>query len=158
MVQPVPQGYHTVTPHLVVRDATRALEFYKQAFGAEIKGVMPGPDGKIMHAVMQIGDSIVMLNDEMPEYGSLSPLSTGGTSVTLHIYVEDVDALFKKATSAGAKTTMPLMDQFWGDRYGKVSDPFGHHWSLGTHIRDMTAEEMEEAQKEAMAQMAKKSA
>jgi len=156
MAQPIPKGFHTVTPHLVVRDAARALEFYKQAFGAEIQGVMPGPDGKIMHAAMKIGDSMVMLNDEMPEYGALSPQSTGGSSVTLHLYVEDVDSLFKKVTAAGAKTTMPLMDQFWGDRYGTVTDPFGHHWSLATHTRDLTMDEMQKGQEEAMARMQEK--
>lgn len=156
MAQPIPKGFHTVTPHLVVRDAARALEFYKKAFGAEVKDVMPGPGGKIMHAVMKIGDSLVMLNDEMPEMGSLSPQSVGGSSVTLHLYVDDVDALYKKAAAAGVTTTMPVMDMFWGDRYGTVTDPFGHHWSLGTHIRDMTMEEMQKAQEEAMAQMQKK--
>jgi PhnB protein len=153
MAQPIPQGYHTVTPHLVVRDAERALEFYKRAFGAEIQGVMHGPGGKVMHAVMKIGDSFVMLNDEMPEMGSLSPQSLGGSSVTLHIYVDDVDALYKKASAAGATTTMPVMEMFWGDRYGKVVDPFGHHWSLATHTRDLTMDEIQQGQEEAIAQM-----
>ncbi|HTR67395.1 MAG TPA: VOC family protein [Terriglobales bacterium] len=154
MAHSVPQGFHSVTPHLVVRDAARALEFYKQAFGAEVKGVMHEPGGRIMHAVMQIGDSLIMLNDEFPEMGTLSPQSTGGSGVTLHIYVDDVDALYKKATAAGVMTTMPVMDMFWGDRYGKVKDPFGHHWSLATHTRDLSQEEIQKGQEEALARMA----
>jgi len=156
MAQPIPPGFHTVTPHLVVRDAARALEFYKQAFGAEVQGIMHEPSGRIMHAVIKIGDSLIMLNDEFPEMGTLSPQSVGGSSVTLHIYVANVDALYQKATAAGAKTTMPVMDMFWGDRYGKVTDPFGHHWSLGTHTRDLTVEETQKGQEEAMARMQQK--
>jgi PhnB protein len=152
--QAVPQGFHTLTPHLVVRDADRAIEFYQKAFGAELQGgVARGPDGKVMHAQLRIGDSFLMLNDEMPEYGSLSPLSGGSSSVTIHIYTPNVDAAFDRATSAGAKVSMPLMDQFWGDRYGSVTDPFGHKWSLATHVKDLSPEEMKKEMDEAFAKM-----
>src|SRR5437870_2833393 len=137
----IPEGYHTLTPHLVVRDGTRATEFYKQAFGAEIRGIHYGPDGKsVMHAEVKIGDSILMLSDEFPQMGVLSPQSRGGTSVTIHMYIEDADAAFNRAVSAGATVTMPLMDAFRGDRYGQVVDPFGHLWSLGTHTQDLASE------------------
>jgi uncharacterized glyoxalase superfamily protein PhnB len=154
-VQAVPKGYHTLTPYLTVRDAERAIEFYKQAFGAEVKGAMKGPDGKIMHAELRIGDSLFMLADEFPEFGSLSPKSTGGAGMGLHIYIEDVDSAFDRAVKAGATVEMPVADMFWGDRYGKLADPFGHKWSIGTHIQDMSAEEIEEAQSEFMKQMPK---
>jgi PhnB protein len=151
----IPEGYRTITPYMTVRDAARAIEFYKQAFGAEEKGVMKGPDGKIGHAELRIGDSIIMLGDEFPEFGSLSPQSTGGVGMGLHIYIEDVDSAFDRAVKAGATVEMPVADMFWGDRYGKLVDPFGHKWSIGTHKRDVTMEEMEEAQKEFMKQMPK---
>ncbi|MGC1452068.1 MAG: VOC family protein [Candidatus Sulfotelmatobacter sp.] len=125
-VKPIPEGYHTLTPYLTVRDAVRAIEFYKQAFGAQERGVMKGPDGKVMHAELKIGDSIIMLGDEFPEYGALSPQSTGGAGLGLHIYVDGVDAAFDRAVKAGARVDMPVSDQFWGDRYGKLTDPFGH--------------------------------
>ena len=152
-VKAVPAGFHTLTPHLTVRDADKALEFYKNALGAEVLQVARMPDGKVLHASLKIGDSMLMLNDEFPEYGGLSPLSTGGTGVTIHIYTENVDAAFDRAVSAGAQVKMPLMDQFWGDRYGIVADPFGHKWSLATHVKDMSPEEMQQAQEEAMAKM-----
>jgi len=152
-VKAVPPGFHTLTPHLTVRDADKALEFYKNALGAEILNVARMPDGKVLHASLRIGDSMLMLNDEFPEMGGLSPLSTGGAGVTIHIYTENVDAAFNRAVSAGAQVKMPLMDQFWGDRYGIVGDPFGHSWSLATHIKDLSPEEMERAQEEAMAKM-----
>lgn len=152
-VQPIPPGFHTLTPHLTVRDADKALEFYKNALGAEVLNVARTPDGKVMHAMLRIGDSPLMLNDEFPEMGGLSPLSTGGSGVTIHIYTENVDQAFHRAVSAGAKVKMPLMDQFWGDRYGIVTDPFGHSWSLATHIKDMSPEEMQRGQDEAMAKM-----
>ncbi len=152
-VKAVPPGFHTLTPHLTVRDADKALEFYKNALGAEILNVARMPDGKVLHASLRIGDSMLMLNDEFPEMGGLSPLSTGGTGVTIHIYTEDVDAAFNRAVSAGAQVKMPLMDQFWGDRYGMVADPFGHNWSLATHIKDISQEEMQHEQDEAMAKM-----
>jgi PhnB protein len=154
-VKAIPDGYHTLTPYITVRDAARAIEFYKQAFGAVEKGVMKGPDGKVMHAELRIGDSLFMLADEFPQYGSLSPLSTGGSGMGLHIYVEDVDSAFDRAVKAGAKTEMPVTDMFWGDRYGKLADPFGHKWSIATHKRDMSREEMDdEMKKMAMPQSA----
>jgi PhnB protein len=152
-VKAVPTGFHTLTPHLTVRNADKALEFYKNALGAEILHVARMPDGKVMHASLRVGDSMLMLNEEFPEYGGLSPLSVGGTGVTIHIYTEDVDAAFNRAVSAGAQVKMPLMDQFWGDRYGMLADPFGHKWSIATHIKDMSPEEMQRAQDEAMAKM-----
>jgi len=153
-VQPIPQGFHTLTPHLTVRNAEQAIEFYKKAFGAELVGdVARAPNGKVMHALLRIGDSNLMLNDEMPEAGALSPLSDGGSPVTIHIYTNNVDAAFDRATSAGVKVKMPLMDQFWGDRYGVVSDPFGHQWSLATHVKDLSPDQMKVAMDEAMAKM-----
>jgi len=154
-VKAVPPGFHTLTPHLVVRNAEQALEFYKNAFGGEVFHVAHMPDGKVMHASLRIGDSMLMLNDEFPDYGTLSPLSTGGSAVTIHIYTENVDAAFNRAVSAGAQVKMPLADQFWGDRYGVVADPFGHKWSLGAHIKDMLPEEMQREQDRAMAAMKK---
>jgi PhnB protein len=155
-VKAIPDGFHTITPHLTVRDANRAIEFYKQAFGAEVLHVAPAPGGKVLHAALKIGDSMLMLNDEFPEYGgTLSPLATGGTAVTLHIYLENVDAAFERAVSAGATVKMPLMDQFWGDRYGTLMDPYGHRWSLATHTRDMSQDEMQEEQAKAFAKVPK---
>jgi len=144
-VKPVPDGMHTVTPHLVCEGAADAITFYKQAFGAVELGRLPGPQGKLMHAMLRIGDSAVMLVDEFPEYGSFGPKSLKGSPVTIHLYVEDVDATVKRAVAAGAKITMPVDDMFWGDRYGKIEDPFGHHWSVATHIRDVSPEEMQAA-------------
>jgi len=146
--QAIPPGFHTLTPHLIVRNAAQAIEFYQKAFGAELLGKMLTPDGKVMHAALKVGDSMLMLNDEFPEWGALSPLSSGGSGVTIHIYLENVDAAFGRAISAGAAVKMPLMDQFWGDRYGIVTDPYGHHWSMATHVRDMSPEEMAEAMKQ----------
>jgi len=149
-VKPIPEGYHTLTPFLTVRDAVSAIEFYKQAFGAVERGVAKGPDGKIMHAELKIGDSIIMLSDEYPEFGSLSPLSTGGTGMGLHIYIDGVDAAFDRAVKAGARVDMPVMDQFWGDRYGKLTDPFGHKWSIATHTKDLSMDEMKRGMDEAL--------
>jgi uncharacterized glyoxalase superfamily protein PhnB len=155
-VKAIPDGYHTITPHLTVRDANRALEFYKKAFGAEVLHVAPAPGGKVMHAALKIGDSILMLNDEFPEYGGdRAPTAAAGSGVALHIYLENVDAAFERALSAGATVKMPLMDMFWGDRYGTVIDPFGHKWSLATHNRDMSQEEMQAEQEKAFAKMPK---
>ena len=155
-VKAVPEGFHTITPHLTVRDANRAIEFYKDAFGAQVLNVAPGPGGKVLHAAIKIGDSIVMLNDEFPEFGGqLGPSATAGSPVALHIYLDNVDAAFERAVSAGATVKMPLMDQFWGDRYGVVTDPFGHRWSLATHTRDMSPEEMQREQEKAFAKMPK---
>jgi PhnB protein len=154
-VQAIPKGYHTITPYMTVRDAARAIEFYKQAFGAKEQGVMKGPDGKVMHAELVIGDSIIMLADEFPEFGSLSPQSTGGSGTGLHIYIDDVDSAFDRAVKAGATVEMPVADMFWGDRYGKLRDPFGHKWSIGTHKADLSMEEMKKGMDEAMAKMPK---
>src|SRR5258708_19564898 len=129
-VKPVPDGYHTLTPFLTVRDAARAIEFYKQAFGAVDRGAMKGPDGKIMHAEMMIGDSIIMLSDEFPEFGALSPQSTGGAGMGLHIYLDGVDAAFDRAVKAGAAVEMPVMDQFWRHRYGNLKHPLAHPSSI----------------------------
>jgi PhnB protein len=147
-VKPVPDHLRTVTPHLVCGGAADAIEFYKKAFGAKEMMRAPGPDGKIMHAAIQIGDSMVMLVDEYPEWNSFSPKTLKGTPVTIHLAVENVDAFSKRATDAGAKVIMPVQDMFWGDRYGVVEDPFGHHWSVATHIRDVTPEEIQKAMQE----------
>jgi len=155
-VKPVPDGYHTLTPFLTVRDAARAIEFYKQAFGAEERGVAKDPTGKVMHAELKIGDSIIMLSDEYPEFGSLSPQSIGGSGMGLHIYLDGVDAAFDRAVKAGAQVEMPVMDQFWGDRYGRLSDPFGHKWSIGTHVRDMSQDEIKKGMDEALAKTEEK--
>jgi PhnB protein len=155
-VKPVPEGYHTLTPFLTVRDAARAIEFYKQAFGAQERGVAKDPNGKVMHAELKIGDSIIMLSDEYPEFGSLSPQSIGGSGMGLHIYLDGVDAAFDRAVKAGAQVEMPVMDQFWGDRYGKLRDPFGHNWSIGTHIKDMSQDEMKQGMDEALAKAEQK--
>ncbi len=144
-VQPIPEGMRTVTPHLICDGAAEAIEFYKTAFGAVELSRLPGADGKVMHASIRIGDSVIMLNDEAPQWGAFGPKSLKGSPVTLHLYVEDADAVFAQAVQAGATSTMPLEDMFWGDRYGKVEDPFGHHWSIATHVRDVTPEEMQKA-------------
>ena len=149
----VPEGYHTLTPHLTVRDAARAIEFYQKAFGATVLGISHGPGGKIMHAALKMGDSIFMLNDEFPGWGTLSPLATGGSGVAIHVYLENVDAAWERAVSAGATVKMPLMDAFWGDRYGQVKDPFGHTWSLATHIQNLSADEIRKGQDAAMGKM-----
>jgi len=148
-VKPIPDGMHSITPHLVCADAARAMEFYKQAFDAVELARLPGPEGKLLHALMRIGDSPFMLVDEFPDWGALGPKALKGSPVTLHIYVEDVDALMSRAVAAGAKVTMPVDDAFWGDRYGQVEDPFGHHWSMATHVRDLSPEEIQAAAKEA---------
>jgi uncharacterized glyoxalase superfamily protein PhnB len=147
-VNPIPEGMRTVTPHLICAGAAEALDFYVRAFGAEELSRMPGPDGQIMHASLRIGDSVIMLNDENPEWGALGPKALKGSPVTIHLYVDDADAFFERAVAAGAKVTMPLDDMFWGDRYGKMEDPFGHQWSVGTQIREVTAEEMQKAMAE----------
>ena len=148
-VNPIPEGFRTVTPYLVVSDSNAAIDFYKKAFGAEERFRMTTPDGsKVVHAEITIGDSVVMLSDEFAEMGSKSPVSYGGTPVSVHLAVEDVDAWFARATEAGATVTMPLEDMFWGDRYGRIADPFGHSWSIATHIKDATEEEMDAALKQ----------
>ena len=141
-VKPVPEGYHSVTPYLVVNDAAEAISFYQRAFGAKEIMRMDGAQGKISHAEIRIGDSIVMLADEMPGGGAKAPLSLGGTSAGIFVYVEDADKTFRQATSAGAEIEMPLADMLWGDRYGKLTDPFGHSWHIATHKEDVSQEEM----------------
>jgi|GraSoiStandDraft_50_1057286.scaffolds.fasta_scaffold82255_3 PhnB protein len=153
-VNPIPKGYHTVTPYLVLDDASRAIEFYKKAFGAQEIMRMQGPPGKIAHAEIKIGDSPVMISDEMPGASDRSPKSLGGSGVGIFLYVDNVDSVFNQAVSAGAKAEMPPQDMFWGDRFGKLVDPFGHHWALATHVEDVAPEEMEKRGKEAMAKMA----
>jgi PhnB protein len=150
--QPIPPGHENLIPHLVCSPCAEAIEFYKKAFGAEEITRMPDPRGpRIMHAAIRIGSSFVFLNDDFPEASggkSLSPLALKGTPVTLHHYVEDCDAAIKRATDAGAKVLMPAADMFWGDRYGIVTDPFGHQWSFATHIKDLTPSQMQAAMKE----------
>ena len=153
-VKPIPEGYHTATPYLTVRDAARAIDFYKRAFGAQEIVRMDGPQGKIGHAELKIGDSMIMLSDEMPMGGTRSPQTLGGTTAAIFLYVKDVDAAFKQATSAGAKVEAPLADMFWGDRFGKLTDPFGHSWAMATHKEDVAPEEMAKRSREAMAKMA----
>jgi len=154
LTKPIPDGYHSVTPTLTVRGAADAIEFYKKAFGAQEMMRFPGPDGKtIMHAEIKIGDSRIMLNDEFPQMKCMSPQSVGGASSGIFLYVENADATFNKAVSAGAKITMPIMDAFWGDRCGVIEDPFGHKWTISTHARDLSVEEMMKAGAEAMKSM-----
>lgn len=150
MPKAIPDGYHTITPFLVVRGGTQAIQFYQRAFGAEEIASMPGPDGKLMHAEIRIGDSVVMLSDEFPQMGNKAPESLGGTPGGLMIYSDNVDQLWDRAVKAGATVEMPLTDMFWGDRYGKLRDPFGHSWALAQHVRDVSPEEMVEAAKKAM--------
>lgn len=142
MVKPIPEGYHSVTPYLVVDDANAAIDFYKKAFGAEEKFRMPMGD-RIGHAELMIGDSHIMLADEFPDMGHLGPKNRGGTTVSLMVYVDDVDSRFRQAIGAGAKQVRPLENQFWGDRMGTLEDPFGHVWSLATHVEEVAPDEME---------------
>ena len=150
-VLPVPAGYHTVTPVLICRNASGAIDFYKKAFGAKERMKMLGPDGTVAHAELRIGDSIVMLGDEMPQMGASAPETVGGSPVHIFLYVPNVDKLFAQAVAAGGTVEMPPMDMFWGDRYSKLSDPFGHKWSLATHIEDLSPKEMARRGAEAMA-------
>lgn len=154
-VKPIPDGFRAITPYIIVKDSARAIEFYKRAFDAVEVSRHTTPDGMIMHASLTIGDSRLMLSDEFSDSGGLrSPQSLGGATCVLHLYVDDVDALFARALEAGATVEMPLMDAFWGDRYGQVIDPFGHRWSMATHIKDLTDREIEQAGAAAMAAMA----
>lgn len=147
-VKPIPEGMHTLTPHLVCAGAADAIEFYKKAFNAVELARLPAPGGKLAHAAVRIGDSVLMLVDEFPEMGAKGPKSLEGSPVTLHLYVEDADAAVAQAVAAGAKVIMPLADMFWGDRYGQVEDPFGHRWSVATHMRDLSPEEIQAAMQE----------
>ena len=146
-VNPIPHGMHTITPHLVCKDAAAAIEFYKEAFGAVEVVRLPGPDGKLMHAMLRIGDSPLMLVDEFPDMQVRGPQALGGSPVTIHLAVTDADASFKRATAAGASVRMPVTDMFWGARYGMVQDPSGHLWSIATQVRDLTPEQIVEAMK-----------
>ena len=151
--KPIPEGYHTVSPYLAVDGAAEAIEYYKKAFGAKERGRMEAPDGKIAHAEIEIGDSVVMLSDPFPQFLTRPPKELGGTSASVMMYVEDVDAFVKRAVDAGATIEMEVADQFWGDRFGSVQDPFGHVWSIATHVEDVPPEEMAERAKAAMAAM-----
>jgi uncharacterized glyoxalase superfamily protein PhnB len=151
-VKGIPKGYSTVTPSITVKDAPKVIEFLKKAFGATEHMSMPGPDGKIMHAEIQIGTSIIMMNDEV--MGSRSAQTLGGSPISFYVYFEDADAAFKKAISAGGKQVYALTDMFWGDRMGTLEDPFGHKWTIAQHIKDVSPEEMKKGQAEFMKQMA----
>lgn len=151
-VKPIPDGYTTVTPYLIIRGAAAAIDFYKSAFGATELMRLPGPEGKVMHAEIKIGSSIVMLADEFPEMGFNGPQTLGGSPVGILLYVEDADALFHKAIQAGATEKKPLADQFYGDRSGTVEDPFGHVWTVATHVEDLTQEEIDKRFAEQMQQ------
>ncbi len=153
-VEPIPEGYHTITPHLAVRGADKAIEFYKKAFGAEEIARMTGPDGKkIMHAELNIGDSRFFLCDEIPEMESRSPESLGGSPVGIYLYVRNADEAFRKAVAAGAKVKRPVQEMFWGDRCGSVTDPYGYTWDLATHVEDVSPAEMKRRQKEFLEEM-----
>jgi PhnB protein len=153
-VSPVPRGYHTVTPAIMVRGAAQAIDFYKRAFGARELMRMAAPDGKVMHAELRFGDSVVFLGDEMPDQGKPSPQTLGNATGSLHLYVPNVDVAVKRAVDAGARVSMPIADMFWGDRYGKVTDPYGHEWGLATHKEDLTAAQMKKRAAEFMKQQA----
>ena len=149
-VKPIPDGYHTATPYLTLDDAAAAIAYYEKAFGAKERVRMDTPDGKVGHAELEIGDSLVMLSDEFPQGSTRSPKELGGTSAGVFMYVEDVDAVVKRAVDAGATVTMEVADQFWGDRFGSIRDPFGHSWSIATHVEDVSPEEMEKRSAEFM--------
>lgn len=152
-VQPVPEGYPRITPYLCVDGAAAAIDFYVSVLGATERMRMPAPDGRIGHAELELGNSVIMLADEYPEMNFRSPKAVGGTPITLHAYVEDVDAVFTKALARGAKELSPVKDEFYGDRTGQLEDPFGHRWNLATHVEDVPEEEMEKRAKEALRAM-----
>jgi uncharacterized glyoxalase superfamily protein PhnB len=144
-VKPIPEGFHAVTPSLTLKNSLKAIEFYKTAFGAKVLGVFPAPDGRsTMHAAIKIGDSILMMGDEMPNQKCMSAESLGSSPISLYVYVPNVDEAFKQAVAAGASVTMPVADMFWGDRCGSLKDPFGYSWMIATHIRDLTQEEIQQ--------------
>lgn len=142
-VNPIRAGFHTLTPYLIVDGAAAAIDLYQRALGADVMSVAKTPDGKVMNAQLRIGDSMLMLNDEFPDYGAIGPKKIGNTAVTIHIYTNDVDALWKRAVDAGFEVRMPLDNQPWGDRYGSLADPFGHSWSMATHVEDVSDEELD---------------
>ena len=157
MTKAIPEGYDSVTPMFVVKDARKAIEFYRRAFGAQERFTMPGPDGKgVMHAELQIGNSIIMMGEECPEYPSKSAETMGGSPVSFYLYLENVDEAFRIALEAGAEAREPVQDMFWGDRAGTVQDPFGYTWMLATHINDLTPEEIQQGAEAEFARMAKK--
>ena len=149
--KPIPDGMHSLTPHLICAGAADAITFYTKAFNAVEVSRLPGPKGKLMHAMLRVGNSALMLTDEFPEWGGFGPKSLEGSPVTVHLYVENADAAVEQAVAAGAKITMPLQDMFWGDRYAQLEDPFGHRWSIGTHTRDLSPAEIQEAMGKARA-------
>jgi PhnB protein len=149
-VKPIPDIYPRVTPYLHVDGAAAAIEFYEKVFGAKERGRLPGPDGKLGHAEIEIGDGLIMLADEYPDFGALGPKTVGGTPVTINVYVEDVDAVFDEALAAGATSLREVENQFYGDRTGQFEDPFGHHWSVATHVEDVPPDEMEKRAAAAM--------
>jgi len=153
-VKPIPEGYHTLTTYFAVDDASEAIEFYKRAFGAKERVRMDGPEGTIAHAELEIGDSLLMLSDPFPQSQAKPPKELGATSASVFMYVDDVDSVVKQAVDEGATIAMEIADQFWGDRFGTVTDPFGHVWSIATHVEDVPPEQMAERAKEAMAAMA----
>ncbi len=155
-VKPVPEGFHTATPSLVVKNAAQAIEFYKKVFGAEERMQMPGPDGKIIHAEIKIGDSIIFLSDEIPNMGGKSPQTLGAYTGGVYLYVPNVDEIHRRAVEAGAKSAGPVSDMFWGDRVGHFVDPFGHAWNVSTHVADLSEAEMEKGAQEFYARMAQK--
>lgn len=156
MTKPIPEGFHSVTPMFMFKDSRKAIEFYKKAFGAQERFAMPGPDGKgVMHAEVLVGDSIIMMGDEHPQEICKSAETMGGSPISFFFYVDNVDAAFRRAVEAGATAKMPVQDMFWGDRVGTVQDPFGYSWMLGTHVKDLTPEEIAEGAKAALTEMSR---
>lgn len=154
-IEKIPKEYHSITPVLIVKNGDEAIEFYKNGFGVEERCCMKGPDGRVAHAELKLGDSVFMLSDEYPEMKCHSPETIGGSPVSMYVYVDDVDSIFNKAISAGAKILDPVKDQFWGDRHGRLEDPFGHLWSIATHKKDISDEEMKRAAEAAFSEMSK---
>jgi PhnB protein len=152
-VKPIPEGYTSITPYLTVDDGKEAIEFYKRAFGASERGLMTAPDGRIVHAELQIADAVVMLSDSFPQFEARTPKELGGTTVAIFLFVEDVDSVVQDAADAGATITMEPEDQFWGDRLGRVTDPFGHVWLIATRVEDLTPKEIEARGREVFASM-----
>lgn len=157
MVKAIPDGYHAVTPSLTLKDSKKAIDFYQKALSAKVLDLFPSPNGRgIMHAVIQIGDSLLMMGDEMPGMGSPSAETLGNSPISLYVYVKDADAAFKQAVAAGGTVVMPVADMFWGDRAGTIKDPFGYQWMIATHTKDMTQEEVRKGAEAFFSQMSKK--